>query len=103
MLRTLSGNIPVILKSDDTLPELFSGLGKMIIASSHGSLGREVTDNHLGLTCEAENSQALSKAIDEALSGEFIPDEKYKAFQERLRPEIFTERYRKLYELVKNS
>ena len=78
-------------------------LGKMIIASSHGSLGREVTDNHLGLTCEAENSQALSKAIDEALSGEFIPDEKYKAFQERLRPEIFTERYRKLYELVKNS
>ena len=75
----------------------------MIIASSHGSLGREVTDNHLGLTCEAENSQALSKAIDEALSGEFIPDEKYKAFQERLRPEIFTERYRKLYELVKNS
>lgn len=78
-------------------------IGKMIVGPSHGSIGRAITANHLGLTFEAENVESLSRVIDEALSCNFVPDEKYRTYQERLRLEIFIERYMKLYEGVKNS
>lgn len=78
-------------------------IGKMIVGPSHGSIGRMIRDGHLGLTFEAENTESLSHAIDEALGSSFVPDEEFKAYQDGLRPEIFVESYRKLYEGVKNS
>ena len=78
-------------------------LGKMIIGPSHGSIGWVIRANHLGLTFETESAESLSRAIDEALDSSFVLDETYRAYQARLRPEIFIERYRKLYEGVKIS
>ena len=77
-------------------------LGKMIVGPSHGSIGKVITANHLGLTFKAENPHSLSRALDEALSMDFAPDEIYSSYQERLSPERFVERYRKLYEGVIN-
>ena len=77
-------------------------LGKMVIGPSHGSIGQMIKANHLGLTFEAENEESLSQIIDEALSSYFVPDDKYRAYQDKLQPEILIERYRKLYEGVKD-
>ncbi len=74
----------------------------MIVGPSHGSIGRVIRANHLGLTFETESAESLSRAIDEALDSSFVPDETYRAYQERLRLEIFIERYRKLYRLSLN-
>ncbi len=75
----------------------------MIVGPSHGSIGRVIRANHLGLTFETESAESLSRIIDEALGSSFVLDGTYRTYQARLRPEIFIERYRKLYEGVKNS
>ena len=72
-------------------------LGKMIVGPNHGSLGRLIEDNHLGYTFESENIEALAVVLDEALSGNWKPDEKYKSYQNVLNPKRFQRDYMELY------
>ena len=44
---------------------------KMIVSSDHGSLGKIVNSNHLGITFESENSKELEKALSRALVIDF--------------------------------
>ncbi len=70
---------------------------KMIVGANHGSLGRIISDNHLGMVFESENVQSLSRILDEALSGKFVPDEMYVRYRNQLNPEMFKKEYCRIY------
>ncbi len=72
-------------------------LGKMIIGPDHGSLGAEISKNHLGKTFESENTESLTACIRQALTEEFVFDEIAKTYQESLDPQMFLEKHRILY------
>lgn len=75
-------------------------LGKMIVGANHGSLGQIIELNHLGYTFETENVNALAEVLDEALSTEWKPDEKYLAYKELISPRRFQREYAELYKQV---
>ena len=68
-------------------------LGKMVVGAGHGSLGRLISENHLGYTFESENVDSLAEMLDKALTEKWKPDEKYKAYQALLNPERFQKEY----------
>lgn len=72
-------------------------LGKMIVGANHGSLGKLIKGHHLGLTFETENAGDLTKKLEEALSGNWEPDDKYYEYQKALSPARFQAEYEKLY------
>lgn len=71
---------------------------KVIIGPDHGSLGKIITENHLGYVFETENVQSLVQTIKKALAGRFEKDEKYRNYQREISPEKFVENYLKIYE-----
>lgn len=76
---------------------------KMIVGANHGSLGRIISDNHLGMVFESENVQSLGNVLDEALSGGFVPDEMYARYRNRLTPEMFRKEYGHIYRELLDS
>lgn len=72
-------------------------LGKTIIGPEHGSLGTLIKKNHVGYTFESENTDSLAKCLETALRSPCIYDETADRAQRELRPELFVERYRRLY------
>ena len=73
-------------------------LEKEIIGPSHGSLGEIIREYHLGETFETENTKELSKAIENALSSDFVIDDAYRAYVDKMDPWNFVAKYRTLYE-----
>lgn len=71
--------------------------GKMIIGPNHGSLGAMIENNHLGYCFESENSESLAECISKALKSDFSYDQWAKEYQKSLDPEIFLQKYAKLY------
>ena len=75
-------------------------LGKTIVVPDHGSLGKLIRQSHTGYVFESENVDELAACLNYALHHPCFYDlEAYKAQQE-LRPELFTERYMRIYEKV---
>lgn len=71
---------------------------KVIIGPDHGSLGKIITENHLGYIFETENVHSLARTIQKALAERFEKDEKYRNYQREISPEKFVENYLKIYE-----
>lgn len=70
---------------------------KNVIASDHGSLGDIVRNNHLGITFESGNAEALSKAIIDALGEGARWDSVAQNYREKINIKSFRKLYRKLY------
>lgn len=73
-------------------------LGKTIIGPAHGSLGQMIGQYHVGYTFESENVEELAKCLKRALEIPFSYDETAKRQQQELKPELFRNRYRELYQ-----
>lgn len=74
-------------------------LRKKIVASSHGSLGVTVSENHLGITFESEDPDSLRCAIEEAVHNlDSGYDTVAESYRKSLDPRIFREAYLKLYQ-----
>ncbi|NVY96194.1 glycosyltransferase family 4 protein [Lactobacillus sp. DCY120] len=74
--------------------------GKCIIGPDHGSLGETITQNDLGQTFVAEDSESLATAIERALSEKFVCDRQYRNYQEQLNPSNFVAAYQKVYRRI---
>ena len=70
---------------------------KEILASSHGSLGRLVQNNHLGETFETENPGSLAKALNHVLETDFVWDSMAEKYRESLTVSRFVKSYWMLY------
>lgn len=70
---------------------------KMIIGANHGSLGRTIEENHLGMTFESENIQSLAEVLETALTTAFVRDDKYIQYREKISPKRFQREYRAIY------
>ncbi|MDD4082445.1 MAG: glycosyltransferase [Sphaerochaetaceae bacterium] len=75
-------------------------LYKCIIGSNQGNLGHTISENHLGYTFITEDIKDLSDIIRIALSNPFIIDEQYRKYREMLSPDIFRDKYNKIYKLL---
>ena len=71
--------------------------GKEIIGPNHKSLGRIITDHHLGKTFECESSESLQKCIDSACREKWVPDLKYEQYRKQLDPNVFATKYYNQY------
>lgn len=73
--------------------------GKMILASSHGSLGQIVRENHLGITCNCTDDEEVLKATVRAIDSvkSFSYDETANSYRNNLKPERFQFDYKKIY------
>lgn len=71
--------------------------GKMIIGASHGSIGRIITDNHIGKTFESENIEELAAVIEQSLQSQFVYDEVATAYKRRLTVDGFQSAYFAIY------
>lgn len=72
-------------------------LGKTIIGPSHGSLGSQLKSSHAGYTFESENAEQLAACIEYALEHPCIYDKTACQMQKELSPELFAERYLRIY------
>lgn len=72
-------------------------LDKMIVGPNHGSLGRIIETNNLGLTFESEDVNDLAQTLDQALVEKWQPDEAYLSYQNMLSPRRFQAEYLALY------
>lgn len=70
---------------------------KAVIGPSHGSLGKIIKENHIGLTFESENTESLRAAIEKMLDEQFIFDETAERYIETLKAENFKKKYEELY------
>lgn len=70
---------------------------KMIIGANHGSLGRTIEENHLGMTFESENIQSLAEVLETALTTAFVRDDKYIQYREKMSPRRFQREYGAIY------
>lgn len=72
---------------------------KMILSCSHGSLGRIVKENHLGITADCKNEKEILKQTEWALGNikSFQYDKAARAYREQLRPRAFQKEYEKIY------
>lgn len=72
---------------------------KMILASSHGSLGDVVSSNHLGLTADVSKNEDVlgktNKAID--LAKGFCYDDSAENYRQLIQPKLFINTYRNIY------
>ena len=75
-------------------------LGKTIIGPSHGSLGSQLQSSHAGYTFESENVEQLAACIEYALTHPCVYDETAYQMQKELSPELFAERYLRIYREV---
>lgn len=75
---------------------------KMIVGANHGSLGRTIEDNHLGMTFESENIQSLAEVLEAALTTVFVEDDKYMQYREKISPKRFQREYRAIYSKLMN-
>lgn len=75
---------------------------KMIVGANHGSLGRTIEDNHLGMTFESENVQSLAQVLEIALTTKFVEDSKYIQYREKMSPKRFQREYRAIYSKLMN-
>lgn len=71
---------------------------KMILACEHGSLGRIVTDKHIGMVAAYDNEKQILKITEDALETNFIYDEVANNYRWELTPECFQEHYKEIYE-----
>lgn len=74
--------------------------GKMIVGPEHGSIGKLISDHHLGLCFEAENIESLAFVLEQALTMEWEPEEKYRDYQKQLNPQRFEAEYTRLYSAI---
>ena len=70
---------------------------RMVIASDHASLGDIVARNKLGITFQAENAQALTNAISEALNKKATWNETAEKYRNKIELKTFQGEYRNLY------
>lgn len=70
---------------------------RLVIASDHASLGDIVTQNKLGITFQAENAQALTNAISEALNKKATWNETAEKYRNKIELKTFQGEYRNLY------
>lgn len=75
-------------------------LGKTIVGPDHGSLGSLIERQHVGYTFAGEDREALASCLEKALQNPRQYDETAKKAQRELLPELFRERYRRLYEEI---
>ncbi len=72
-------------------------LGKQIIGPNHGSLGRIITEHHLGKTFIVEDVADLAYVVNNALKEEWTYDEKYQQYRGMINPLHFVNAYLRLY------
>lgn len=72
---------------------------KLILASDHGSLGSIVNENDLGLTVDCNDTSAILKSVEKALSlyEKFSYNEKAEKFRLSLNPHEFQKKYYNIY------
>lgn len=72
---------------------------KMILASSHGSLGQIVSENHIGITCDCTDEDDVLRATEYAINkvSDFGYDENALNYRESLKPYRFLEKYQQCY------
>lgn len=72
---------------------------KMVLSSSHGSLGNTMRKNDLGIIVNVEDDKDVLNKTEYALTHVkfFQYDEKADAYRERIKPIHFLERYRDIY------
>lgn len=75
-------------------------LGKTIVGPDHGSLGKIIRQSHTGYVFESENVDKLASCLNYALHHPCFYDLEARKAQQELRPELFTERYMRIYEKV---
>ena len=73
-------------------------LGKTIVGPEHGSLGQLIRSTHTGYTFESENVEKLAACLEYALSHPCLYDDTAYAAQQELKPELFAERYLRIYQ-----
>lgn len=72
-------------------------LRKKIIGPNHGSLGKIINDNKIGITFETEKVSDLSRAIEECLNSEFIWSKEAENYRKKLDKDSFIYEYKKIY------
>lgn len=70
---------------------------KMIIGPSHGSVGSIISENHLGLVFETENTDSLADAISRADGLDFVYDQAAEAYRTQMSVSNFQEKYLQKY------
>lgn len=70
---------------------------RLVIATDHASLGDIVDRNKLGITFQAENAQALTNAISEALNKKATWNETAEKYRNKIELKTFQGEYRNLY------
>lgn len=75
-------------------------LNKCILGPEHGDLGFKIRTYHLGYTFETENISNLAFVIDEILTKGFKVDDVYASYRKALEPDLFKQKYNKLYDTL---
>ena len=78
---------------------------KMILSSSHGSLGEIVTENHLGIVADVTDDSDILEKTEKALKTveRFSYDETAMQYRERIKPENFRIKYKDIYNSWQNE
>lgn len=76
---------------------------KNIIGSDYGSLGKIITENKLGNVFEVDNSKMLAQLINKATKKSGQKEVEYLNYKEKLKPDNFYEKYKKVYNKFVNN
>ena len=70
---------------------------KKIIGPSHGSIGKIITEHHLGDIFESENKKSLANVLEKSINKEYLYDDIANEYRSKLSVQKFSDLYRKLY------
>ena len=72
-------------------------LRKLIIGPNHGSLGKILIENNIGICFETENTKELTKAINKALKDDYKWSTEAENYRSKIDPKEFIEKYQNIY------
>lgn len=72
-------------------------LNKCILGPEHGDLGFKINTYHLGYTFKTESIADLARVLNEAFKNKFEVDAVYSNYKKSLEPELFKQKYNKVY------
>ena len=73
---------------------------KCMIGPDHGSLGKIIKSNHLGMTFKSENSVSLSKVIIDCIVKKFYYDSHYLDYKYKISEKEFVSSYLDIYQKI---
>lgn len=75
-------------------------LRKLIVGPNHGSIGKILKDNQIGMCFKTEDTNDLAKTINEVLKCDYKWSEGAEKYRNKIDPKKFIEKYKKIYEII---